>query len=52
MAARVLNANVTANAKAGGKERNTSIGFWCETGKYRENGSTPTTFVEAFPTDV
>ena len=52
MAARLLNANVTANAKAEGKERDASVGFWCEPGVYRENGSIPTTFPEAYPTDV
>lgn len=52
MAARVLNANVTASAKAEGKERDSSLGFWCEGGPYREQGTIPTTFPEAFPTDV
>lgn len=52
MDARVLNANATASAKAEGKERDTSVGFWCESGPYREQGSIPTTFPEAFPTDV
>jgi hypothetical protein len=52
MAARLLNANVTASAKAEGKERDTSLGFWCEPGTYREKGSIPTTFPEAFPTDA
>lgn len=52
MAARLLNANMTASAKAQGKEREASVGFWCENGPYREQGSIPTTFQEAFPTDV
>ena len=52
MTARLLNANVTASAKAEDKERDSSIGFWCEAGPYRERGSIPTTFPEAFPTDV
>jgi hypothetical protein len=52
MAARLLNANVTASAKAEGKDRDNSVGFWCEAGSYREHGSIPSTFAEAFPTDV
>jgi hypothetical protein len=52
MAARILNANVTASAKAEGKDRDNSVGFWCEAGPYREHGSIPSTFTEAFPTDV
>ncbi len=52
MAARLLNANLTASAKAEGKKRDKSVGFWCENGPFRENGSMPTTFLEAFPTDV
>lgn len=52
MAARLLNANATASAKSAGKERDISFGFWCEGGPYRERGSIPTTFPEAFPTDV
>jgi hypothetical protein len=52
MAARLLNANVTASAKAEGKDRDNSVGFWCEAGPYREHGNIPSTFTEAFPTDV
>jgi hypothetical protein len=52
MAARLLNANVTASAKAEGKERDQSAGFWCEGGSYKEEGPVPTSFPEAFPTDV
>lgn len=52
MAARLLNANNIASAKAEGKEPYPSVGFWCENGTYREEGSVPTTFPEAFPTDV
>lgn len=52
MAARILNANVTASAEAEGKRRDESAGFWCEVGRFRENGSIPTDFVEAFPTDT
>jgi hypothetical protein len=52
MAARLLNANVTASATAEGKERDPRAGFWCESGEYREKGLVPTQFAEAFPTDV
>lgn len=52
MAARLLNANMTAGAKAEGKERNPAVGFWCESGPFKETGTVPTNFPEAFPTDV
>lgn len=52
MAARLLNANVSASAQAEGKERDNSVGFWCENGYYREEGAIPANFPEAFPTDV
>ncbi len=52
MAARLLNANVTASAKSEGKRRNPAIGFWCEPGLYKEVGPVPSSFPEAFPTDV
>lgn len=52
MAARLLNANVTASASAEGKERDPSTGFWCESGSFKEEGQAPTTFHEAFPTDA
>jgi hypothetical protein len=52
MAARLLNANVTARAKAEGKERDQILGFWCEGGTYQEHGTVPTSFSEAFPTDA
>ncbi|MFC0304403.1 hypothetical protein ACFSTI_29335 [Rhizorhabdus histidinilytica] len=52
MAARLLNANVAASAKADGKERDASVGFWCELGPYREKGSVPSQFYESFPADV
>jgi hypothetical protein len=52
MAARILNANVTASAKAEGMEREQSAGFWCEGGAYKDNGPIPNSFPEAFPTDV
>jgi hypothetical protein len=51
MAARLLNANVTASAKVEGKPRDQSVGFWCERGSYIEEGPVPTSFPEAFPTD-
>ena len=52
MAARVLNANIEANAKAEGKEKDASLGFWCEGGHYREQGNIPAVFPAAFPTDA
>ena len=52
MAARLLNANVTASAKAEGKVRDTSLGFWCEPGSYKKDGPIPASFAEAFPTDA
>jgi hypothetical protein len=52
MAARLLNANVTASAKAEGKERDRALGFWCEDGPYRDKGIIPSAFAEEFPTDV
>ena len=52
MAARLLNANVTASAAQEGKARHVGVGFWCEPGRYREAGLVPTNFPEAFPTDV
>jgi hypothetical protein len=52
MAVRLLNANVTASAKAEGKERDSLTGFWCEAGPFKEEGPTQTSFPEAFPTDA
>jgi hypothetical protein len=52
MAARVLNANVTASARSEGKQRDLAAGFWCETGNYQEKGRVPASFSEAFPTDA
>ena len=52
MAARLLNANTDASAKAEGKERDTAVGFWCEPGDYSEQGVVPSTFPAAFPTDA
>jgi len=52
MASRLLNSNMTASATLQGKERDTSVGFWCEKGPYRSKGTNPTVFNEAFPTDV
>lgn len=52
MSARLLNANVTASAAAAGKEREPLLGFWCETGRYREKGEIPVSFDEAYPTDI
>jgi len=52
MAARLLNANMTASAVQVGRTRSPGVGFWCEPGSFRENGSIPTTFPEAYPTDT
>jgi len=52
MAARLLNANVDASAKAEDKDRDPSVGFWCEPGAYSEEGTVPSSFPAAFPTDA
>lgn len=52
MAARLLNANITASAAQAGQMRSPGVGFWCEPGSFREYGSIPTTFPEAYPTDT
>ena len=49
MAARLLNANVGESAIAEGKEPYSGVGFWCEPGKYAEQGSTPSEFDSSFP---
>lgn len=51
MTARLLNANVAANASAENREMDERIGFWCEPGDYREKGATPFRFDSEFPTD-
>ena len=52
MAARLLNANVDASARAEEADRDPSVGFWCEPGPYAERGKVPSTFPGAFPTDA
>ena len=52
MAARLLNANMTASATQSVQTRSPGVGFWCEPGAFRESGSIPTTFPEAYPTDT
>lgn len=52
MAARLLNANVDASAKAEGKQRDPMLGFWCEPGGFSEKGTVPMSFPSAFPTDA
>jgi hypothetical protein len=49
MAARLLNANVAASAKAEGKEPIVGAGFWCEPGPYQAKGSPPSEFESEFP---
>lgn len=52
MAARLLNANVTALARKEGRARDSVVGFWCEVGSFKEEGMVPPTFQEEFPTDA
>ncbi|MDX3901161.1 MAG: hypothetical protein QHC40_11735 [Sphingobium sp.] len=52
LAARLLNANLDANAAKAEMQRDASIGFWCEPERYKEKGSVPHSFPAAFPTDV
>jgi len=52
MAARLLNANISAFARAEGKDRDAGLGFWCEPSGYSDKGMVPFTFPEAFPTDA
>ena len=52
MAARLLNANMAALAKAESKALHPGVGFWCEPGAYSEKGAVPSRFEAAFPTDV
>lgn len=52
MAAQLLNANMTASARLEHKDRDRSLGFWCESGGYKEGGPVPSSFPEAFPTDA
>ncbi|WP_140870684.1 hypothetical protein [Sphingomonas oligophenolica] len=52
MVSRLMNANITASAKAEGKPRDESAGFWCEEGGFRDKGPNPYSFDEAFPTDT
>jgi hypothetical protein len=52
MAARVLNANVAAGRKATGQQGQSDLGFWCERGRYSEQGGIPAHFEAQFPTDV
>lgn len=52
MAARLLNANMTASAAQAGQARSPGLGFWCESGPFRDSGAIPTTFPEAYPTDT
>jgi hypothetical protein len=52
MAARLLNANVTALAKKEGRRHDSVVGFWCEVGRYKESGMVPMTFQEEYPTDA
>ena len=52
MAARLMNANMEASAEKEGLDPHSGVGFWCENGAFEEEGSVPSDFVGAFPTDV
>ena len=52
MAARLLNANYAASARAEGKQPAAGVGFWCEPGQFKPQGAVPADFPAAFPTDV
>ncbi len=52
MAARLLNANYAASAKAEGKQPAADVGFWCEAGSFEPQGTVPANFPAAFPTDA
>lgn len=52
MAARVLNANVDANAERNGGSRDVSLGFWCESGGFNDEGMVPLSFESELPTDA
>lgn len=48
MAARILNANMKTLSGAAYDPR---IGFWCEPGRFEEEGSVPGSFEATFPLD-
>jgi hypothetical protein len=52
MAARLLNANLIASAEEQGLRPHSSVGFWCESGRFDPEGQTPSIFPDEFPTDV
>jgi hypothetical protein len=52
MAARLLNANIDASARAEGSDGDPVVGFWCEPGGYSEKGAVPSSFPAAFPTEA
>lgn len=52
MAARLLNANVGESARVADVEPYDGVGFWCESGEFSEEGSIPSMFAAAYPTDV
>lgn len=52
MAARILNANLGASAKAEGRQPFPNVGFWCELGTYSETGNVPLRFDAEFPSDT
>lgn len=52
MAARILNANLEASAKAEGRQPFSNVGFWCEVGTYSETGGVPIKFDAEYPSDT
>lgn len=52
MAARLLNANISAFRQANGEVAPGGVGFWCERGRYSKDGPVPARFDAEFPTDV
>jgi hypothetical protein len=52
MAARTLNSNIKALAKAEGREPPVGLGFWCEPGTFKSDGRVPMSFDAEYPTSV
>ena len=52
MSSRLYNANIIALTPLSSTNPIQRVGFWCEAGKYNENGDVPASFSAAFPTDT
>ena len=52
MSARLLNANVNPLRRANGEKGDSDVGFWCEPGRFKAEGSIAGHFEAKFPTDV